>query len=336
MSHKTTGPLIRALTQPKDKLNILCMDTHERYQINLAATGHNFFSVKHPKHKLWNEEYGKKPCNYTHVNHEHALCDFMHQIDIDVILSQHKFGQYQFLSSIARQLDIPLVSLEHTVPPLDAYGHKIDKRTEMRGDLDVYLWDYSINAWQRKLDDSARIIYHGFDTDYWRSEIPVLEREPKILTVVNDFINRDKECGYTLWENVTKDLPRTVYGSTPGLSEPAKNLVREYNRHQIYINTSIVSSLPMSLIEAAACGCCIVTTPSCAIPEIFTHGENCLMGETAEELRDYTINLLNDPAAMQILAINARKCIMEKLPLDKFVNNWNEAFRAAIRRHYET
>lgn len=338
MNNLRTGPLIRAVTQPnKAPLNILCMDTHERYQINLAATGHNFFSVKHPKHKFWEEKYGKKPANYTHVDYIHILSDFMHQMDIDVVLSQHKFGQYQFLSGVAQQLDLPLVSLEHTVPPVESFNSKIDKRSNMRGDLDIYLWDYSLKAWHRELDDSTRIIYHGFDTNYWNNYVDSEARVASPMTVVNDFINRDKECGYSLWQEVTKDMPRQVYGTTPGLSKTIdpSTLITEYNNHAIYINTSIVSSLPMSLIEAAACGCAIVTTQTCAIPEIFEHEKNCLMSNDPNKLREYINYLQDNREEAKRLGIEARKCIVEKLPLSKFVDNWNEAFHSAIRRHYE-
>lgn len=313
------------------------MDTHERYQSNLARTGHNFFSIKPPNSKGWNEEYAPLPPNYHIIDANYFYKTFIHQIDFDLILSQTKFGQYQTFHQLANLLHVPLISLEHTVPNDVAAEEKIALYQQMGGHINVYLWNYSKQAWRsNRIND--RIVYHGMDTDFWRNDVPVEQREPRILTVVNDFINRDRECGYGVWRYVTDLMPTSVYGTTPGLSKAAESsaeLVNIYNRHQIYVNTSIVSSLPMSLLEAAACGCAIVTTKTCAIPEIFTHNENCLISNDADEMRSYVIELLNDKDKIIRLSNAARKMIEDTLPMDRFVNKWNRIFNEAANTTFK-
>ena len=45
-----------------EKLNILTLATHERYEENLCKTGHNFYSLKYGKE--WDTTYSQVPQNY--------------------------------------------------------------------------------------------------------------------------------------------------------------------------------------------------------------------------------------------------------------------------------
>jgi hypothetical protein len=219
------------------------------------------------------------------------------------------------------------------VPNDTAAPEKVNYYRQLRGHKNVYLWDYSRKEWNSQ-DQGDSIIYHGMDLNFWKPLIPVEKRPAKTLTVVNDFINRDRECGYSVWKYVTDGTPSSAYGSTPGLSKAAKSvneLVSIYNNHQIYVNTSIRSSLPMSLLEAAATGCAIVTTATCAIPELFTHNENCLMSNDADELKAFTLELMNNPTKVKQLGNAARLMVERKLPMQNFINNWNNVFFEAKR-----
>lgn len=323
-------------TQQRDKLNILCADTHERYQSTLALTGHNFFSIKSDNWKQWNKDYAPIPKNYYHIEESHFFQNFINQIDFDIILSQHKFGQYQTLEPIARQLHVPLLNLEHTVPPTGASGSKVDKYEGMTADVNVYIAEYSLKAWNTK-HGINKVIYHGFDLDFWKPFIDIEKRKPQSLTVVNDFINRDRECGYKIWHGVTFEMPRSVYGDTPGLSRSAystNDLLSIYNNHQIYINTSITSTIPMAMLEAAACGCAIVTTETCAIPEIFKHNENCLMSNDPMQLRSYIIYLMNEPDELKRLSQAARQTVIDRMNIKRFVKDWNDILKTTSNIPY--
>ena len=97
----------------------------------------------------------------------------------------------------------------------------------------------------------------------------------------------------------------------------------------IFLNTSTLSPIPMALLEAMSCGCGIVTTETCMIPEIVEHGVNGLMSNNEEELREYTQQLLNDAELSKKLGEEARKTIKEKLSEQKFIDNWNKIFDKA-------
>ena len=49
-----------------EKLNILTLATHERYEENLCKTGHNFYSLKYGKE--WDTTYSQVPQNYHIIN----------------------------------------------------------------------------------------------------------------------------------------------------------------------------------------------------------------------------------------------------------------------------
>ena len=97
-------------------LNILSFPTHERYQTNLSKTGHNFFLWQAEGIKPWVDSYGKVPENTVLLNPSKGTNQLPENIDIDLILSQNKFGQFSIARQISDQIGVPLVSLEHTLP----------------------------------------------------------------------------------------------------------------------------------------------------------------------------------------------------------------------------
>lgn len=75
------------------------------------------------------------------------------------------------------------------------------------------------------------------------------------------------------------------------------------------------------------CGCAIVTTETCAIPEYgFEHGVNCLMSNDPEDLRYCLEDLLKNPSLCALLGMNARRLIKEKYNTNRFVKDWNTLF----------
>jgi glycosyltransferase involved in cell wall biosynthesis len=325
--------LRRATRKPGEPLNVLTTCTHERVESNIARSGHNFFAYQHPSVKTWNEQYAKIPANYHILNASRAE----HQIPpdvaekLDVVLAQNKFGSYQLLAPMARRLNLPLVVIEHTAP-VPQWGEKrLLSLKQMRGDLNVFISHWSVERWGWDPNDpSVRVIEHGIDTDLF--EPADVERETNILSVVNDWKNRDWCCGYSLWEGVTRGLKVRVVGDTPGLSKPAgstRELVGHYQHARIFLNTSLISPVPTSLMEAMACGAACVSTATCHIPRVLTHGHDGLLSNDPKELRSFCELLLKDEKLAKELGENARRTILEKFSLARFVANWDKVLREA-------
>jgi hypothetical protein len=330
-----TQTLIRAATRGDDEpLNILTFPTHERYQSNMAQTGHNFYLWQGLNIKPWKEEYAPVPKNHVLLNPDKLDKQIPPYVDIDLILSQNKFGQFQVAQEISRQIRCPLVSIEHTLP-MDSWSKaQLIQMRYMKGKINLFISEYSRGKWGWS-EKEADIIHHGIDTDLFK---PVDgPRDNRVLSVVNDWINRDWCCGYKIWEQVTgypkSDLRLQVFGDTPGLSTPAPSpeaLASEYANSRVFLNTSTVSPIPTALLEAMASGCAVVSTSNCMIPEIVEHGINGYLSNDPAELRAYVIHLLQDNTDALRVGAAARQTILDRFSLRSFVDGWNDVFRKAL------
>lgn len=304
------------------KYNILTFPTHERYESQLAKTGHNFYSFHMKDGKKWNREQIKPPDNY-YILPESQLCEY---IPYDFILVQSKFWQYQVAQQINQMLMLPIIVLEHTLPtPQTISIENIEKMKRMLGNINIFISEYSQSQWNIGVDSD--VIHHGIDTETFK---PLdLQKDNTILTVANDFINRDYCLNYSGWKRVTQGLPVDLIGDTKGLSVSASSteeLVESYNKCSVYFNSSTISPIPTSLLEAMSCGCAVVSTATCMIPEIIENGKNGFISNDEEELKNYIKMLLTDDEMRERLGKEARNTILEKFSQDTFINNWNNVF----------
>ena len=333
---KTVRTILRNATRRSgEPLNILSFPTHERYQDNLAKTGHNFYLWQSEGIKPWREEYAKVPTGTVLLNPSKGEYQIPEYLDIDIVLSQNKFGQFQIANNISKKYGVPLVSIEHTLPMQEWSNEQMNSLRSMRGDIDIFISDYSRRIWGWE-DGSSAILHHGVDTNLF---CPPKEykRKNTVLSVVNDWINRDWCCGYKLWENITgfpeSDLNLRVIGDTPGLSEPAPStweLIEEYKRSRVFLNTSLISPVPTALLEAMSCGCAVVSTATCMIPEIIENGKNGYISNDPLELRGYIDMLSSEEDLAKEIGENARQTILEKFGIDSFLEKWNNIFYSCV------
>jgi hypothetical protein len=196
----------------------------------------------------------------------------------------------------------------------------------MTADRHIFISEFSQAKWGFNSTNS-NVIHHGLDVDNFKPAN--IEREAVILATVNDWINRDWCCNYSGFQRITKNLPIKIVGETKGLSEACrsvKELIGVYQSHRIFINTSTVSPVPTSLLEAMSCGCACVSTATCMIPTIITHGVDGFISNDESELRGYCQLLLKDKELAQKLGNAARRTILDKFSEQKFIDNWNRQF----------
>lgn len=313
----------------ESKLNILCLPTHESYQSNLAQTNAEFYLLNLPNQKTWNTVYRPLPPN-VHILKPNDLPD---NIEFDLVLSQNKTTQYEICQQISKNLGIPHVVLEHCCPGKDAHPLYIKQHTDRKGDVNVFISEYSKQEWGWG-DSEATVISHGIQSDLFRSRYSYKSRE--VLSVVNKFQERDRECGFKLWENIifsSPEIPFRLIGDNPKLSWPAKTvdeLAERYSSHWVFLNTSLISPLPMSLLEAMSSECIVVSSGTCQIPEVIQHSKNGFMANTVDEFRQIIVAITEDPLSFAQIGQEARKTITEKFNMDTFVNAWNTLFREAV------
>jgi len=322
------------MRQPGKRLNILTFATHERYEENLCKTGHNFYSLRVGKE--WDETYAPIPENYYIVD---EIPEFL---DIDIVLSHTSCERIQvahdLLSGIRggfHNLAVPILRHCHVLPDVRFdTGQEISSFAQIPVDANSFISNFNRASWGFSEDNSS-VVEHGIDTDFWHpsSDGPPIEG---CLSVVNEFPTRDWCCGFELWKQVVSDLPYMIVGkctSHPGFSQPAQSreeLRNYYQRARLFLNTSIHSPVPTVMMEAMACGCPVVTTNTCMIPEIIEHGVNGLIANNAEELNGYCKLLLEKPEWAETLGNMARKTIEETYNFKNFVDGWNNLLYKTI------
>lgn len=317
-----TNSIFSKIGRTSDKYNILTFNTHERYQTQLAKTGHDFYAFMYEGAKEWYSGHAPIPDNYYVMPKNNIFGG----ISFDFIFAHSKFGQMQTALEINKQLQVPILCLEHTLPLENWPESQLQQFQNIYGDVNVFITEYSKRKWN--INAPSEVIYHSIDTELFKpAEHPF--REKVVLTVAHDFIKRDYALNYSGWKRITEGFQTKVIGDTPGVSKQSdsvEDLVKEYQNALIYINPSTLSPVPTSLLEAMSCGCAIVTTATCEIPKIIEHGVNGFMSNDENELRGYIEKLVADPQLAFKMGEAARETIKEKFSEERFVKQWNTVF----------
>jgi glycosyltransferase involved in cell wall biosynthesis len=319
------------LKKPHDKLEIVSFATHERYAQSLSKINANWYLLHGNPIKEWNANYAPLPPNHVLLNNNKVPAN----VDPDLVLCQNKASHYPTAVKIAQEYHIPLVHLEHCLPPPNFVREQFAQYHHLRCDYHIFISDHSRKAWGFDESNSV-VIEHGIDSDVFC--VKNLERQQCVLSCVNDWKNRDVFCGFNLWRQITgfpspNQLPIRVSGDNPGISQPARSvaeLVTIYNTSAIFLNTSLHSPIPCSLLEGAACGCAIVSTANCLIPSVFTHEQDALLSNDPAELRGYCQRLLNEPEFAREMGLRARETVVKRFNLDRFVQDWKQVLEKVI------
>lgn len=313
--------ILNDVNRTSDKYNILTFNTHERVQTQNAKTGHNFYAFNYDGGKDWYEGHAPMPENYYQLPKNSLYPGVV----FDFIFVNSKFGQFQMATQINQRLQLPILVLEHTLPLPNWPAEQFNALKSMRGDVNVFITEYSKKKWEIP----GEVVLHSIDTDLFCPSAEEDVRLDRVLTVAHDFVNRDYALNYKGWERITEDLPRVVVGDTPGLSQQSESvevLVGEYQAASVYINPSVLSPVPTSMLEAMACGCAVVSTSTCEIPNIIKHGTNGFLSNDEGELRGYVKMLLAEPHLARMMGDAARKTIERDFSEERYINEWNTIF----------
>lgn len=312
---------IRAIN--KRRPNILTCPTHERFESTFAEIDADFHALKTPDTKDWNENYAKKPSNY-YVWHT-----FPSHIQFDLVLSQNKFGQFQLLAPMAKKMGLPLISIEHTTVMPFWDKQRLNALSNMSGDLNVFICEHQRKIWNVK--GISTVVNHCVDTDIFCGGE---HSNNTILTVANDYINRDYVLNFKQYKRITNGLPVLPIGNTPGLSEgkSVSEIAKIYGECRIFLNTAHLSPIPTSLLEAMASGCACISTNSCGIPEYIEHGVNGFLYNNDDEAKHYLNLLLEDRELATKLGMAARQTIIDKCKKSTFIDKYNTIFQGLLLR----
>ncbi|MBI1760308.1 MAG: glycosyltransferase family 4 protein [Acidobacteria bacterium] len=132
-------------------------------------------------------------------------------------------------------------------------------------------------------------------------------------------------------QQVIAELQVQTHISLPGaVTKP--EVPQRLNRGDIFLNTTNVDNTPMSVIEAMACGLCIVCTNVGGLPYLLEHEHDALLvpPNDAEAMAAAVHRILTEPQLSETLSRNARQKV-EQWCWSKLLPRWEELFRSITK-----
>jgi len=326
------GTMLRNINrQQSDRLNILCLNKDERLQSILALTGHNFLFLSHPNIPSWNKEIKALPLNCSLLQGKEINDQFKLDTFFDLILCQDRAAHYNLLMGIAKQFGAPMIMAEYSLSHPNMNPYQVEALANEEYNHSVFESEFLANSWGFDVDDEDidaipqgidQNVYHG-----WKGG------DGKVLSIVDNFPQRDSLTGFSAWKNITTGLPVNIRGNSPGLSTPAKSekeLVALYKNCSVFLNTSSWVSCPSEVLEAMCVGCPVVTTATTILPDIIENGVNGYISNDEDELKKRTIELLENPELGKEMGEKARQTIVDKFSAQESALKWDAIFRKVV------
>lgn len=103
----------------------------------------------------------------------------------------------------------------------------------------------------------------------------------------------------------------------------------------IYINSSYSESFPNGLLEAMACGCCVIGSRVGGIPELVTHGENGLTFEpgSLEQLTEALRSVVSDAGLRERFKEQAWETARERFAMQIALRRTEALYDELLQKH---
>lgn len=183
------------------------------------------------------------------------------------------------------------------------------------------------------------------------------EISPRLLWMRSFHSIYNPQMAVKVLAELMKDVPQatlTMAGADKGLQSKTRKLaedlnvsaainfagflsgnqkLREFQQADIYLNTNQLDNLPVSVIEACACGLPVVATDVGGLPYLIDSGENGFLieNENVGAMVKAVKTLLEDSEITRRISNNARKSA-EKFAWKNVRKDWENLFDKARRR----
>jgi glycosyltransferase involved in cell wall biosynthesis len=321
-------------------MKVLTHHAHSTYQTELSKIkGVEFYHVEDPNKILPDRSrpWSFWPAGETPPSNIHAInAEDVVAADFDVML----IHWHPLLEEFTRRWKLPTIFLEHTWPmnnslyEIEFWGKK---RHELV-DHTVFITKTSRDAWKETGDDSS-FIRHSVDQKKFPQRIGYIN-SGIVCTACNEFINRNWACGFSLWCNVL-GVPVSPYFKDICLFGRGNDNIKPFAQGEmsgnelmdylsvfggVYFNPSIMSTIPMSMLEAAAIGVPIVSTAYCEVGLLFKNDQHGIISNDTLTLREGIKKIISEPDYGLQLASNAKDVLRIYFAPDRFQEQWFELF----------
>jgi glycosyltransferase involved in cell wall biosynthesis len=111
---------------------------------------------------------------------------------------------------------------------------------------------------------------------------------------------------------------------------PKSSVPQALDSGDIFLNTSVIDNSPVSVLEAMACGMCVVSTNVGGSPHLLAHEENALLvpPRNPDAMARAVVRLLRDPNLAGRISANARRSA-ETLDWANILPQWHSVLRSA-------
>jgi glycosyltransferase involved in cell wall biosynthesis len=111
---------------------------------------------------------------------------------------------------------------------------------------------------------------------------------------------------------------------------PHRRLHETETRYRFFFNPIRYTSLGLAVIEAMMIGMPVVALATTELPTVIEHGRTGYLSCELPELVEHMRHLLKHPEQAARMGEAARRVAQARFGLDRFVRDWNAAFRRAM------
>lgn len=303
------GCIISAsLRKREDRLNLLILPFDGHFEKMLCSLGHSCYCLV--EYSLY-EPLLNVPNNYIIVDNKHPIP--IHK-EFDYVIINDRIKQYKQGKKLSEAYHIPLIIVDH-INPKGVKRELLANIKETQKDiLNVAVSELISESWNT----------NGFVIEYGLDEFEQFDKNGNAL-IIGKFVKQD----YQNIIAILKDYKHIeVYGNNQGLSNPIEHedKLKKLAESSVFINLSTYPQTPFVMLEAMANGCLIITNNYDGVKEVIQDGVNGVIAKNVIEFREYIDKALSDKSWVSKLGMRARETIKADFSLDRFKEDWEEAF----------
>lgn len=176
---------------------------------------------------------------------------------------------------------------------------------------------------------------------------PYTGEKSEVITVAQSMKKRGNFCGFNIFEEATRGMPRKLYGpdnedsGIEGGLLSYDDLRDAYRTARVYFYTgtypapytlnfmeAMMSGVPIVAINKDLADIHIYPINQYEVDQFIVHGESGFIGNSVSQLREFVNVLLNSPEEAKYMGHNARKKAIELFGKEKIRKEWEEFFES--------